>query len=586
MGNHFVLMVVVSAFACFIAGALITVAILSKGAKKKRSGKYFLRRVLLAYLIGLVLFILVGIGYLMAYKKPGEASEMALTGDDIVSVTAKDYGYYMDGPGEDTALVFYPGGKVAAECYAPLLRNMAENGVDIYLMDMPANLAFLKVNAADLAMGDGSYEHWYVGGHSLGGVAASLYANSHSDALDGVVLISSYPSKEIPEGMRMISVNGSLDTVLDAGTYESSRELWPSACSEYTISGGNHTGFADCSLISGDTEATISPQRQQELAAKAVAFFLHPYVPAEETQEVTPEPEPEPEPGKEPLKEGVQLFAARVNDNSELWDSGRGYEFPAGEEDVYTSMGRYCNMRILSIGSQEHSENVVLFLHGGAYLSDFDNGYYYPAVKQITMETGYEVIVPQYPLLTGFNFTHAYTLLQSFYYRLVAEYGSSHVIVMGDSAGGSLAAGLCMQAAENGWDLPSQLVLSSPWVDLMITHPETDRYQELDKDLDAYMLRLYAEMWAAGEDPSDYHLSPMYGDVTVLPYVTLYYGDSELFTPMEQLFYEKLTSNGVACEQIIGPGMGHNYVITHPEDLSDLCRRMVERQNTILGIEG
>ena len=111
-------------------------------------------------------------------------------------------------------------------------------------------------------------------------------------------------------------------------------------------------------------------------------------------------------------------------------------------------------------------------------------------------------------------------------------------------------------------------------------------YPELDKDLDAYMLRLYAEMWAAGEDPSDYHLSPMYGDVTVLPYVTLYYGDSELFTPMEQLFYEKLTSKGVACEQIIGPGMGHNYVITHPEDLSDLCRRMVERQNTILGIEG
>ena len=122
MGNHFVLMVVVAAFACFIAGALITAAILSKGAKKKRSGKYFLRRLLLAYLIGLVLFVLAGIGYLMAYKKPGEASEMALTGDDIVSVTAKDYGYYMDGPGEDTALVFYPGGKVAAECYAPLLR--------------------------------------------------------------------------------------------------------------------------------------------------------------------------------------------------------------------------------------------------------------------------------------------------------------------------------------------------------------------------------------------------------------------------------------------------------------------------------
>ena len=292
----------------------------------------------------------------------------------------------------------------------------------------------------------------------------------------------------------------------------------------------------------------------------------------DDSAETDPAP-PEEEPAERPV-----LLADRLNDNSDLWDSGRGYDFPEGETDVYTSKGHYSNIRLLSVASQEHSDTVVIYIHGGAYIGDFDNGYYYPVVKQITMDTGYEVLVPQYPLLTGFNFTHAYIPLQSLYYRVMAEYGSDHVIIMGDSAGGALAAGLCLQAAENNWEQPSQLVLVSPWVDLMITHPETDRYQELDKNLDAYMLRLYGEYWAAGENPSDYHLSPLYGNVSAFRNVTLYYGDSELFTPTEQLFYEKMVDRGVVCEQIIGAGMGHDCAITDKDMLHDLCDRMVSKQ--------
>ena len=35
--------------------------------------------------------------------------------------------YFIDGPGEDTALVFYPGAKVDPEAYFPLMKKIAES---------------------------------------------------------------------------------------------------------------------------------------------------------------------------------------------------------------------------------------------------------------------------------------------------------------------------------------------------------------------------------------------------------------------------------------------------------------------------
>ncbi|MBR0342689.1 MAG: alpha/beta hydrolase fold domain-containing protein [Oscillospiraceae bacterium] len=577
-------MFIIIAVLSFGAGALICALVFS--GKANRSRRHKIRRVLLAYLVGLVIFIMACFGQLLICKHPGNVALRALEGSTSVTVEKTKFGYFLDGPGEDSAFIFYPGGKVDVECYASLLKQIAENGVDVFMMDMPLNVPFLKVNAANKVIRKYDYDSWYIGGHSLGGVAASRYAAKKADKVDGLILIASYPTKQLPSDMRLLSVRGSLDGVLNEELYEENKFYWPQQSKEYVIRGGNHTNFADCSLIIGDNEATVPYTTQQRLCTEAITSFIGPVVPSEDPsddieQNTDPEPDPEPVPEPEPdpvVEEKPILLADRLNDGSDLWDGGRGYEFPEGETEVYTSKGRYSNIRVLSIASQEHSDTVVIYIHGGAYIGDFDNGYYYPVVKQITMDTGYEVLVPQYPLLTGFNFTHAYIPLQSLYYRVVAEYGSDHVIVMGDSAGGALAAGLCMQAAENNWEQPSQLVLVSPWVDLMITHPETDKYQELDKNLDAYMLRLYGEYWAAGENPSDYHLSPLYGDVTVFRDVTLYYGDSELFTPTEQLFYEKMSSKGVSCEQIIGVGMGHDCAITDKDMLHDLCDRMVAKQ--------
>lgn len=95
-------------------------------------------------------------------------------------------------------LVFYPGGKVQPEAYAPLLERCAKQGVLSVLVRPPFNLAILNEN-----MADGVQEQfpqiatWVIAGHSLGGVAAANYLSQHESSFDGIALMASYPTCDL-----------------------------------------------------------------------------------------------------------------------------------------------------------------------------------------------------------------------------------------------------------------------------------------------------------------------------------------------------------------------------------------------------
>ncbi len=58
---------------------------------------------------------------------------VALADTNTVQVSETDFGYSFDGPGEDSALIFYPGANVEDLAYADLLKRIAAEGVDCYL---------------------------------------------------------------------------------------------------------------------------------------------------------------------------------------------------------------------------------------------------------------------------------------------------------------------------------------------------------------------------------------------------------------------------------------------------------------------
>lgn len=188
-----------------------------------------------------------------------------------VTTTEFEDGLYLDGPGTESAVIFYPGAKVEYTAYLPLLHHLANQGLDCFLVKMPCNLAFLGQNKAKGIMASYDYGHWYLCGHSLGGAMAASYASGHLEELDGLALLAAYPTKSLKaDHFAVVSLYGSEDGVLNHKKLEKGRTLMPSDYTEICIEGGNHAWFGNYGKQKGDKEASISKEEQQKQTADAI----------------------------------------------------------------------------------------------------------------------------------------------------------------------------------------------------------------------------------------------------------------------------------------------------------------------------
>ena len=213
----------------------------------------------------LLILLLTGIffGYVSVYYPADETALAALRSDGAVTVTQTETGWFFDGPSETDALIFYPGGKVEETAYAPLLREIAEGQMDVFLLQVPFRLAVLAPEKAADVMAARAYESWYVGGHSLGGAIAANFAAKHSDGLRGLVLLAAYPTKTLDPSLRVLSLYGSEDGVLNREQFEAGIQYLPKDAVIQVIPGGNHAQFGSYGAQKGDGEPLISPADQQ-----------------------------------------------------------------------------------------------------------------------------------------------------------------------------------------------------------------------------------------------------------------------------------------------------------------------------------
>ena len=179
---------------------------------------------------------------------------------------------------EDTAagIIFYPGGKVQFEAYAPLMGEMSQEGLFCVLVHMPGNLAVLnKDAAAKVITAYPEIDHWYIGGHSLGGVMAASYAAEHPEDFEGVFFLGAYTTEDLSgTELKGLSVTATEDRILNMEKYEENRHNLPADTTEETIAGGNHSQFGSYGLQKGDGTAAIPEEEQERIVAEAVGSWI------------------------------------------------------------------------------------------------------------------------------------------------------------------------------------------------------------------------------------------------------------------------------------------------------------------------
>ena len=104
---------------------------------------------------------------------------------------------------------------------------------------------------------------------------AASCAAGHTGEFSGMILLASYSTADISgSGLKVLSMYGTRDGVLNMESYQKNRPNLPADADEIVINGGNHAGFGSYGVQSGDGTADITAAEQMEITASAVAGFI------------------------------------------------------------------------------------------------------------------------------------------------------------------------------------------------------------------------------------------------------------------------------------------------------------------------
>ena len=209
----------------------------------------------------------------------GPAATAALVSDENVEVSQGDWIVFTPtSTAPESGWIFYPGGKVAAEAYAPLVRKFAEAGTLAVIVPMPLDLAIMSPMAADgVVQAFPEISTWGIAGHSLGGVAATQFAFERPDVIDALALYAAYPQEQhnlSDSQLPVLSLAGEVDQVLNWEKYEQTKALLPSTTRFELLEGANHSQFGDYGPQDGDGVASLTPDEQWSRAVEmSLALF-------------------------------------------------------------------------------------------------------------------------------------------------------------------------------------------------------------------------------------------------------------------------------------------------------------------------
>lgn len=241
-------------------------------------------KILKYVLIGFGALLIIAVLGLFAWSKIGtyparENALAALESSKRVAVSRDGWIIFDPSQETDTGLIFYPGGLVEPAAYAPVLRQIAEDGILVVITPMPLNLGILNTGAASAVIEQyPEITSWILAGHSLGGASAAIYAENNPDRIDALALWDSYPpgSADLSDNdLAVISVYGTTDGYPNTDNFDAQRVLLPPGTQFTAIEGASHAQFGDYGPQKGDVVPSLGLADQHDRVVEIMLEFIH-----------------------------------------------------------------------------------------------------------------------------------------------------------------------------------------------------------------------------------------------------------------------------------------------------------------------
>lgn len=235
--------------------------------------------------IGFAAILILGALGMLIWSKTGtyparDVALSALESTERVTVTNNKWIQFSPVGEVNAGLIFYPGGLVEPTAYAPVLHKIAEEGVLVIIVPMPLNLAIFNTGAANAVIDAyPDISTWILAGHSLGGAAATIFAENNPSSIDALALWDSYPAKSADlsdNSITVISILGTTNNYPNTDNFNENKYLLPEDTIFVAIEGASHAQFGDYGPQKGDVVPSISLAEQHERVAEIMLDFILP----------------------------------------------------------------------------------------------------------------------------------------------------------------------------------------------------------------------------------------------------------------------------------------------------------------------
>lgn len=224
--------------------------------------------------------------------------------------------------------------------------------------------------------------------------------------------------------------------------------------------------------------------------------------------------------------------------------------------------------------NQKQTGRVLLYFHGGAYISGLLPAYRNLAPGFFDAADGCEVIYLNYHCAPKYLFPTQLNEALDLWEDLTTRqgYDPKQIIVGGDSAGGNLTLALLLKLRDLGKTMPRAAFCISAWADM--TGSGQSFYENYDKDVmfgdqgqtlteERKEKLLHGQMYCyiGDADRTNPYISPVFGDYHGFPPMFFTAGTHEMLLDDTLRIVEKLKACKVPVICELQPSMFHIYVV-------------------------
>ncbi len=235
----------------------------------------------------------------------------------------------------------------------------------------------------------------------------------------------------------------------------------------------------------------------------------------------------------------------------------------------------------MQIPRDEVSSGVILYLHGGGYVTG-NLSYAKGFASVLASKCGIRVFTVEYRLAPEHTSPTALDdCLEAYGYLLSNGYDPSQIIICGESAGGGLCYSLCHKLRDKGRTQPAGIIAISPWVDLTLSASSFVTNEKNDPSMTKERLKYFADLYTYGairegkklhpkREPdeetdllakSDAKISPLLAEQDKMPPSLIFVGGDEILLDDSISMHGKLLDAGCESHLVIKPDMWHGYVL-------------------------